>query len=214
MTSATTGDSAALQRAVSVAVAVSQATLTAAVLYYFGLTYTRSWYAHFGVDARFLDLGVSDYVVRSINGAFFPVVLAGLLVLGLVAARRIPIVVAARTRRPRRVLRLWCAAVTGTAAALGGVVAIGVTIRGELPQAMSVVLPLLLLTTVGLIGYRLHLRSSYPALLQRGRRRRRPRCPRHGGTRVPGPSGGGDLQCRPARHRRRRLSGRRHHHPR
>lgn len=174
MTAERPSDSASFQRAVSVAVAVSQATLTAAVLYFFGLTYTRSWYAHFGVDARFLDLGVQDYVVRSLNGAFFPIVVALLIVLGLVAAQRVPIVVAARIRRPRRVLRAWAGGVAVAGAALGVAVVVGVLIRGRLPHAMSLGLPVMLLMSVGLIGYRLHLETGYRALLHRRGRRRRP----------------------------------------
>ncbi|WP_280367634.1 hypothetical protein [Nocardia wallacei] len=168
------GDSASFQRAVSVAVAVSQATLTATVLYFFGLTYTRSWYAHFGVDARFLDLSAQDYVVRSLNGAFFPVVVALLIVSGLVAAQRVPIMVAARVRRPRRVLRIWAGGVAVAGTALGAAVAVGVLVRGHLPHGMSLGLPVMLLTSVGLVGYRLHLETGYRALLHRGRRRRPP----------------------------------------
>ncbi|MBF4998365.1 hypothetical protein IRT45_14515 [Nocardia sp. BSTN01] len=148
--------------------------MTAAVLYYFGLTYTRSWYAYFGVDARFLDLSASDYMVRSINGAFFPVVLAVLAVVGIVASQRVPIVAAARSRRPRRVLRMWAGGVAVAGIALGVAVVVGVAIRGSLPRTMSVGLPLMLLTSVGLIAYRLYLQSSYATLLRRGGGRRPP----------------------------------------
>ncbi|MGO4617388.1 hypothetical protein AB4305_23385 [Nocardia sp. 2YAB30] len=143
----------------------SQAVLVTAVLYYFGLVYTRSWFAHFGIDAAMLGFSVPDYVVRSIGAAYWPAVLTLLVVVALFGVRRFPLIVAARSRRPRRTLRFWVAAVFACGTILEVAVAVGILIRDDLPRAMSLYLPIMIVIGATLLGYAMALRSAYPTLL-------------------------------------------------
>ncbi|WP_156371172.1 hypothetical protein [Nocardia arizonensis] len=143
----------------------SQAVVVTAVLYYFGLIYTRTWYAHFGVDAGMLGYTTPDYVLRSVGGAYWPAVMALLGVLALFGLRGVPLAVAVRLRRPRRVLRVWAATVLVTGALLEGAVAAGIVLRDGLPSVMSLYLPVMLVIGVALIGYAIALRTAYPSLL-------------------------------------------------
>ncbi|MEV0711599.1 hypothetical protein [Nocardia aurea] len=168
------GAAASSRRAVAVAVATSEATLTVAVLYYVGMVYSRTWYRYFGIDARMLDFGVSDYVVKSLDGAFFPVVLVLLVAAAVSGLRQVPLMVVVRTRRPRRVLRVWVESVTVAGGLLCGAVAVGIVQRERLPTWMSLGLPLTLITGVAAIWYGLDLRVTHHRLLRRGHRTRRP----------------------------------------
>ncbi|MGY2031478.1 hypothetical protein [Nocardia gipuzkoensis] len=162
------------RRAVAVAVGTSEATLTVAILYYVGLVYTRAWYGHFGVDARLLDFSVSDYLIKSLDGAFFPVVLVLLIAAAAFALCPLPIMVVLRTRRPRRALRVWVETVTVVGVMLCVAAAVGVTLREQLPTWTSLGLPLTLLVGVALIWYALHLRATYNGWLRRRRSHRGP----------------------------------------
>ncbi|MEU1998703.1 hypothetical protein ABZ511_30055 [Nocardia gamkensis] len=167
MSSARTDETSPSRRAMAFAVATSEATLTLAVLYYVGSVYTRSWYGHFGIDARLLDFSVSDYVIKSLDGAFFPVVLALLIAAAVFALRQVPLVTVRRTRRPRRALRLWVRAVTVVGVLLCTGVAAGLVLRKQLPSWMSLGLPLMLITGVALIWYAQELSTTYHRLLYR-----------------------------------------------
>lgn len=150
------------ERAMSAAVALSQAAITTALLYYFGLAYTRAWYGHFGVSPRQLDYGVTDYIVVSING-FFPVLLGLLAFAGLLALHTAPTRIAARTREPRRTLRMWIVSAAGTGIALCTAVAICVAVRDHLPRTLDLIVPILLLAGVTLTGHAMQLRPTLDA---------------------------------------------------
>ncbi|MBF6073168.1 hypothetical protein ACWEPH_11755 [Nocardia beijingensis] len=167
MSSARTAETSAPRRAVAVAVATSEAALTVAVLYYVGSVYTRAWYGHFGIDARLLDFSVSDYLLKSLDGAFFPVLLALLIAAAVFALRQVPLVVVIRTRRPRRALRWWVRTVTVAGVVLCTGAAIGIVLRKQLPTWMSLGLPLTLIVGVALIWYALELSATYHRLLRR-----------------------------------------------
>lgn len=138
-----------------------------AVLYYVGSVYTRAWYGHFGIDARLLDFSVSDYLIKSLDGAFFPVLLALLIAAAVFALRQAPLVVVMRTRRPRWALRWWVRTVTAVGVALCIGAAIGIVLRKQLPVWMSLGLPLMLIVGVALIWYALELSATYHRLLHR-----------------------------------------------
>ncbi|WP_454197620.1 hypothetical protein [Nocardia sp. Marseille-Q1738] len=151
----------------------SQALVVTAMLYYFGQVYTRTWFAHFGIDVGMLGYSIPDYVVRSVNGAYWPALLALLAAVALAGLRPIPILVAVRTRRPRRTLRRWFVFVVTLGASLHAGVAVGILIREQLPAATSRYLPLMLIVGAALLGYAIALRMWYP--VQLGPRRRRSR---------------------------------------
>ncbi|MCM6778267.1 hypothetical protein NDR87_32770 [Nocardia sp. CDC159] len=156
----------ALRIAVSaVGTITSQVAVATAVLYYFGLMYTRAWYGYFGIDASMLGLSTADYLYRSLYGGYWPAVLLLLLVSVLYTGRRVPVVVAAWSRRPRLVLRVWAAAIFTVGAVLQVLVAVGILIRGRLPAAMSLYLPIMLVLGAALVGYVIALRAQYPVQL-------------------------------------------------
>ncbi|MEU2031055.1 hypothetical protein [Nocardia amamiensis] len=150
----------------------SQALVVTAMLYYFGQVYTRTWFAHFGIDVGMLGYSIPDYVVRSVNGAYWPALLALLAAVALAGLRPIPILVAVRTRRPRRTLRRWFLFVVVLGAGLQAGVAVGILLRERLPAAMSHYLPLMLISGAALLGYAIALRMWYPVQLGPRRRRR------------------------------------------
>ncbi|MGX1778128.1 hypothetical protein ACWIGW_38895 [Nocardia brasiliensis] len=99
----------------------SQAAVLIPVLYYFGAVYTRAWYGYFGIDSGMLGYSVIDFLRRAMAPTFWPLVLAMVLLLGLLAARGLPISIAHRTRNERRALRIWY-----TATLISGTVALAV----------------------------------------------------------------------------------------
>jgi hypothetical protein len=60
-------------------VVLSQTALLTALLFYFGWARSRETYAYFGVDVELLDFSTSDYLLRSVNSAFRPLMVLGLL---------------------------------------------------------------------------------------------------------------------------------------
>lgn len=63
---------------------VAPTTLVTGVLFFFGWGHAYWFFHYFGVDSASLDLGQSDYLMRSVDGLFLP--LAVLAMLGLVGA--------------------------------------------------------------------------------------------------------------------------------
>jgi hypothetical protein len=59
---------------------LGQGALLTALLLYFGWARTRATFAYFGVDLSLLDLSTTDYVLRSVNSAYHPLLLLGLAV--------------------------------------------------------------------------------------------------------------------------------------
>ncbi|MFC8046318.1 hypothetical protein [Nocardia sp. NPDC057353] len=159
----TEGGTSAVGKALTSAAAISQAGVTLAVLYYCGQVYLRTWYGYFGIDAKMLDFTIADYLVRSLAG-FFPLLL-GLIVLGvLVAARRVPILLALHSTRRYTWLRRLARASTALGALLCAAAAVVLVASVSIP-APNTTLPLVLLAGVGLLGYTLYLRSLFPALI-------------------------------------------------
>jgi hypothetical protein len=67
---------------------VGQTALLTALLLYFGWARTRTTYSYFGVDLSLLDLSTTDYVLRSVNSAYRPLLWLGLLVLAAFVLHR------------------------------------------------------------------------------------------------------------------------------
>ncbi|RDI60301.1 hypothetical protein [Nocardia pseudobrasiliensis] len=150
----------------------SQAFLLTAVLYYFGWVYTHAWYAYYGVEVGMLGYSVTDYTLRSINTAFWPVVAGLLIALILQYLRHLPAIIAIGTRRPRRVLRWWVGGATVWGAGLVAVVAVSAVFRSLVGPVLNFWLPYLLMAGALLLVHAALLRSKYAALIGRARRRR------------------------------------------
>jgi hypothetical protein len=150
----------------------SQALIVTAMLYYFGQVYTRTWFAHFGIDVGMLGYSIPEYVVRSMNGTFWPAVLALLATVALAGLRPVPILVVVRSRQPRRTLRRWFVFVVTLGAGLLAGVAAGILLRAQVPAVMSRYLPLMLITGAALLGYAIALRMWFPVQLGPRRHRR------------------------------------------
>ncbi|GAA5076898.1 hypothetical protein [Nocardia iowensis] len=157
----------------TIAAIASQAAAVTAVLYYFGWAYSRAFFGHFGVDVHLLGYSTQDYVLRSLNGTFYPAAITLFVILTLLAARRLPELHALRSRRPRRTLRCWVAATGATGAALMMAVLLAMLAQISIGST-GVALPLLLIAGATLVGYASHIRRKYQALL-RTRWQRRPR---------------------------------------
>jgi hypothetical protein len=66
----------------------SQTALITGLLYYFGWAREQSTLTYFGLDTSLVDYSTADYVLRSVNVAFTPIVrvaLAALVLLGRVS---------------------------------------------------------------------------------------------------------------------------------
>ncbi|MEV4005480.1 hypothetical protein [Actinomadura sp. NPDC049753] len=99
---------------------LTQTTLLAAVLYYFGWARSYALYPYFGVEPSMLRLSVTDYVLRSVVVTIRPSVISALIVLGVAWAHRaLKLAVARRPPEGRRlVLRIVTIACGGIGTAL------------------------------------------------------------------------------------------------
>ncbi|MEE2033527.1 hypothetical protein [Rhodococcus chondri] len=103
----------------------SQAALITALLYYFGWVRTRATFDYFGVDVSLLGFSTTDYVLRSLNSALRPLLVAGLVVVAALAARRpllglVDGLARNRTRRLRIIAVLTIVAVSLSMVVLNG----------------------------------------------------------------------------------------------
>lgn len=160
-----------LASALSIAGAItSQAVVFGAVLYYFGTVYTRTWYGYFGIDLGMLGLSATDLTLRSLTPTFWPVVFASLALLVLVSARQLPLIVARKTRKPRRILRIWYITILCAGAvfvAMPAITRLHRPPRWLLWLQSPIYPPASLVVGSVLLGYATMLRAAYPALLQR-----------------------------------------------
>jgi hypothetical protein len=83
---------------------LGQTALLGGLLLFFGWARTRATYAYFGVDLSLLDFSTTEYVLRSVNTAYEPLLRLGLLILAAAALheylRRAP----ARAEQARRIV--------------------------------------------------------------------------------------------------------------
>lgn len=142
----------------------SQAVLITALLYYFGWVYSHAYFGYFGVEVGMLGYSTSDYVLRSINAAAWPFVGTLFVAAGSIAIHRhlvLPASARVHGPRPRLVLRWAVFAVACVGVALVAVVGIEIMIRDDIE---SLPLSIMLMLSVGLIGYRGVLQAEHPDL--------------------------------------------------
>jgi hypothetical protein len=146
--------------------------LLAALLYYFGWVRAQATYSALGVNPSLLEFSTGDYLQRGANAILTPILLLGLVVLGLSACHR-RLVVAMRgmrswvhNRRARvltRVIRTagyLCLALT--AVGLLDPISVGVPLGGWLPVGLIV-------GAMG-VGYADHLASGFNVTKKYGAR--------------------------------------------
>lgn len=116
-----------------------QTALLTGLLFYFGWVRTRETYAYFGVDVELLDFSTSDYLLRSVNSAFPPLMAIGLLTVVLAALhdRRTTVVAPA-------------ALAIGAASVAIGLTGIAV---GGFGHSLGIALPICLTAGFSLIAY-------------------------------------------------------------
>lgn len=148
----------------------SQAAAVTAVLYYFGWAYSRAFFGYFGLDVSMLSYSTQDYLLRSLNGTFYPATVTLLSIVVLISVRQLPEWHAIRSRHPRRTLRRWVVLTGTVGAALLAVVLLAMLLPFDFGGA-RIILPLLLIAGATLVAYAGLLRHKYPALLRARRRR-------------------------------------------
>jgi hypothetical protein len=142
------------------AAVVGQTALFASLLLFFGWARTKQTFGYFGVDLSLLQLSTTDYVLRSVNSAYNPLLRVGLIVLLAVWLHGRVSRGAGRSDVLARRLRL------GTQAAGGVLLAIGISallwsrwsdrLGGWLPQRPALVyawLPAMLTAGIALVLY-------------------------------------------------------------
>jgi hypothetical protein len=130
---------------------ISQTALLTALLFYFGWARTRATFGYFGIDVSLLGFSTSDYLLRSVNAAFRP-----LLVVGLAA-----LVAAALHQRWRGVIQR-----AATPLGIVGVVLVAIGLSGlvwtDWGSELGAWLPVCLAAGFGLLAYRVTLVSRRP----------------------------------------------------
>ncbi len=124
--------------------------------------------AYFGLDTSLVGYNTPDYLLRSINVAFTPfirVALAALILLGLhrlLVQRALEMPAGSWGQRAGR----WIiAAARMVAVILAAAVIIRMLVPGQIGWPSGLALPLLLVTSVTLLGYVVHVRSTHPDAL-------------------------------------------------
>lgn len=153
---------------------LSEAAVITALLYYFGWVRTQAVFGYFGIDATLLGFSVTDYVLRSVNAAFPPLIGLGLIALLLNAVHRRVVAPALAGRWPRvtpRVVARAMTAATAGCAILTGLVALSMfapelLVGGSLGAAV----PLALVAVAATLGYLDHLRADDAPAAPRGPR--------------------------------------------
>jgi hypothetical protein len=103
-----------------VGIIASQAAILTAVLFYFGWARASATFGYFGVDVSLLGFSTSDYLLRSVNSAFRPLLLAGVVAILAIGVHQL--LVAATERAGDRAPG-WVRHVPIAAVGLGGALA-------------------------------------------------------------------------------------------
>lgn len=132
------------------ALLVGQLGVVTALAFYFGWARTSAWLGHFGLDSSVVDFGTTDYVLRSVGAAYWPLMGGGVLVvLALAAHPRLRTWVRGLPRRRRREVLAGAAA---TAAVLLAVALAGLAQVWVFPPSVPVI-PLLITGGTALATY-------------------------------------------------------------
>ena len=136
---------------------IAPATALAALVFYFGWTYTRAFWLYFAIDPTILGFANQDYVLRSVN-ALFPA-----LFVGAALAVTIPPVIrfTDRTLTSRKSMTT----IVRIAVGAGGLAAFAAGAVGLLPGGLyaEVLTPVLLVVGTLLLGWMRHLRRVFGA---------------------------------------------------
>jgi hypothetical protein len=135
---------------------VPQAVLVSAVLYYFGWTFTNSYFSYFGVDVRQLGYSTSDYILRSILAVYAPALVTLTTVLILLVLH---IVVVPRLLNSVRWSRYFrhVAVLFLAAGAVAVVIPLAITACIGLSAGKRIFIPLGLVGGLALLGYAMYL---------------------------------------------------------
>jgi hypothetical protein len=125
---------------------VSQTALLTALLFYFGWARTRATFGYFGVDVSLLGFSTSDYLLRSANSAYRPLLVTGIVALLAVALHRRWEPLARLARTPLAVVGLASIAI-----GLAGL------LWGWWGRQLGVWLPVCLAAGFAVLAYRSHL---------------------------------------------------------
>ncbi|GAA3841008.1 hypothetical protein GCM10022226_74310 [Sphaerisporangium flaviroseum] len=138
---------------------VGSTSVVASLLYFFGWSHAYWFFNYFGVHSTLLDLTTSDYLMRSFDGLFVPVVVvacAGLLLLWGHVILRDRLAACSRPGVVRAVTTVT--GIAGLVLALGGLLRV-FGVRTVLDQYVTAA-PLSIVTGVLLVAYTGHLRRS------------------------------------------------------
>jgi hypothetical protein len=108
---------------------VAPTTLLTGLLFYFGQMYVAGYCRYFGVNFTTLDLSVRDYLTRSVEGIFLPLVLAAALALVVLWLVRVVFQLLDEPTR-ERVLRTGLPIVAAVGAALIVLAAVALAVGG------------------------------------------------------------------------------------
>jgi hypothetical protein len=108
---------------------VAPTTLLTGLLFYFGQMYVAGYCRYFGVNFTTLDLSVRDYLTRSVEGIFLPLVLAAALVLTVLWLVRVVFQLLDEPTR-ERVLRIGLPIVAAAGAVLLALAAVALAVGG------------------------------------------------------------------------------------
>jgi hypothetical protein len=136
---------------VLLATLASQVAVLTAILYYIGWVRSQATFAYFGIDPGLVGYSTADYILRSLNSAFPPLIVGALVVMGGVFLhdRGIrPLV--DRAGRPAFVIALLCR-VLGIG--LAAVVLARILIPILVTAPSGLMLPLTLLLSVFMLAY-------------------------------------------------------------
>ncbi|WP_395311063.1 hypothetical protein V4U86_09890 [Mycobacterium sp. AMU20-3851] len=141
-----------------VGAAVAPTTAVTALLFYFGWSHAYYFFDYFGVHSTTLGLTTSDYLMRSQDGLFVPLVV--LAVAGLIAVRVHHLIcrrIAADPTNPRWRRASWGVTAVGAVGAAAG--ALSIVVKTPLNDRVAAA-PLTLAVGILLIGYATYLRRS------------------------------------------------------
>lgn len=137
-------------------IVISQTAVLTAVLFYFGWARTTATFDYFGVDVSLLGFSTSDYLLRSVNSAFRPLLLAGVVA---IVATGVHQWLAAASERGGGRSRRWMRQAPVVALALG-VVLVAIALSGiaftDFGLELGLWLPLSLGAGVALLAFGEH----------------------------------------------------------